>query len=323
MIARCARCQQTFSTDRFGVQTCPHCGGQVMLAEPGAPGAGAPPPSQPPAGGSQPPAGGPPPAAGGPPPVAGAPPGWGGPPPGWGPPPGAAPPGPPPGEESAPFARRKQLGFFASYFRTWKLASLEPGAFFRSVRVGESGSAVLFAVISLTVSQWFQTLYGWLVDTSMRGFMQEIMRRMPQQQAEIDPRIMELISGTHPGVVAARIIGAPLYALVTLFLTAGVIHLFLLLFKAAPRRFETTLTVVGYASGVQLLAAAPVPGLAPLAATVWFLVATIVGLGAAQRCGNGKAAAATLLPGGLFCLCCCGGVGALMAIAASAAKHGG
>jgi hypothetical protein len=217
--------------------------------------------------------------------------------------------------------RRKELGFFTAYFRTWKLAALEPAAFFRTVRTGETGSAVLFAVISLTVSQWFQTLYGWLVNTSMKGVMEELMRRLPQQEAELDPRIMEFLSGTHPGMLAARLVGAPLYAAVTLFLTAGVIHLFLLVLKAAPRRFEATLTVVGYASAVQLVAAAPVPGLAPLAAFVWFLVATIVGLGEAQRCGSGKAAAATLLPGALLCLCCCGGVALFGFLAAT--KHGG
>jgi hypothetical protein len=303
MIARCARCQQTFSTDRFGVQTCPHCGGEVLLADPNAP----PPPT--PAPPPQAAAGAPPPGWGG------APPGPGGPPPGWGPPPAA-------GEESAPFVRRKALGFFAAYFRTWKAAALEPAAFFRTVKVNETGSAVLFAVISITVSQWFQTLYGWLINTSMRGFMQEMMRRLPQGQAEIDPRVMEYFSGTHPAMLAAQFIGAPLWALIEVFLAAGVIHLFLLLLKAGPRRFEATLTVVGYAAGVQLVAAAPVPGLAGLAAMVWFLVAIIVGLGEAQRCGNGKAAAATLLPGALLCLCCCG-AGVLVAFLVGAVKGGG
>jgi hypothetical protein len=321
MIARCARCQQTFSTDRFGVQTCPHCGGEVLLADPNAP--RPPPPAPPPQeapGGAPPPGwGGAPSGPGGPPPGWGAPP-PGGPPPGWGAPPGPA--GPPSGEESAPFVRRKELGFFGAYFRTWKLASLEPARFFRNVKVNETGSAVLFGVLSITVAQWFQALYGWLINTSMQGFMQEIMRRVPQGQAEIDPKILEYFSGTHPAMLAAQLLGAPLYALVNVFLAAGVIHLFLLLLKAAPRGFETTLTVVGYAAGVQLVAAAPVPGLAALAAFVWFLVAMIVGLGEAQRCGNGKAAAATLLPGVLLCLCCCGG-GILVAILVGAAKGGG
>ncbi|WP_242343112.1 YIP1 family protein [Anaeromyxobacter terrae] len=37
MIARCARCQGTFQTDRFGRQSCPHCGAELLLADPNAP----------------------------------------------------------------------------------------------------------------------------------------------------------------------------------------------------------------------------------------------------------------------------------------------
>ncbi|HEX9051556.1 MAG TPA: YIP1 family protein, partial [Anaeromyxobacter sp.] len=44
MIARCARCQGTFTTDRFGRQICPHCGSELLLADPNAP---APGPQQP------------------------------------------------------------------------------------------------------------------------------------------------------------------------------------------------------------------------------------------------------------------------------------
>src|SRR5512138_452302 len=82
MLARCARCQGTFQTDRFGVQTCPHCGGEVLLADPNAPAAPAG-PSQPPAPQAQPPSQPPP-----PPPQAG--------PPSWGPAGGDLPPPPPP-----------------------------------------------------------------------------------------------------------------------------------------------------------------------------------------------------------------------------------
>ncbi|HYG70330.1 MAG TPA: YIP1 family protein, partial [Anaeromyxobacteraceae bacterium] len=47
MLARCARCQGTFSTDHFGLQTCPHCGAELMLSDPNAP-KGAQPPAPPP-----------------------------------------------------------------------------------------------------------------------------------------------------------------------------------------------------------------------------------------------------------------------------------
>ncbi|MGB8932553.1 MAG: YIP1 family protein, partial [Anaeromyxobacteraceae bacterium] len=55
MLARCARCQGTFQADRFGVQTCPHCGGEVLLSDPNAPQQGVGDPATP-AGGAPPPA---------------------------------------------------------------------------------------------------------------------------------------------------------------------------------------------------------------------------------------------------------------------------
>jgi hypothetical protein len=129
MLARCARCQGTFTAERFGLQRCPHCGAELLLADPNAPPGSppeepplpephAPPPAPrpgpsppwspgeppsgavPPLGGAGPTSAGPGPFPGGPdappgrwPPPAGgpgAPPaGWGAAPPGEGPPPGA------------------------------------------------------------------------------------------------------------------------------------------------------------------------------------------------------------------------------------------
>ncbi len=40
MLARCARCQATFTADRFGLVVCPHCGSELLLADPSAPAKG-------------------------------------------------------------------------------------------------------------------------------------------------------------------------------------------------------------------------------------------------------------------------------------------
>jgi hypothetical protein len=300
MLARCARCQKTFQTERYGVQACPHCGADVLLAAPGPPPASAPPP---------------PPGA----------PAWGAPPPlppsGAGP--GAPPGGPPPGgtgaEASAPFVQRRQLGFLAAFFQTWKLTAVDAASFFRIVKVNESGSAVLFGVVALTVSQWFQAAYGYLMGAATAGMMEQMLHRLPQAETGLDPEMLRVVAGVSLAGFAGRVIAAPFYALISVFLTAGVVHLFLLLLRGAPRGFGATLTVVGYASGVQLIAAAPLPLIAPLVAFVWFLVVVVVGLGEAQRCGAGKAAVATLLPGVLGCACCCAGAAGVMKLVAGAA----
>lgn len=333
MLARCARCQNTFTTERFGVQTCPHCGSEVLLSDPKAPAA---PPSSPPAappvaGTSSPswgvppapppgfgaapsapaaaPPGAPPPAA----PPAGRPPGaqpseggWGGAP---HPPPTPAPEG---WERSAPFVERRALGFLGAYVQTWKLVAFDPAQFFRFVRVNQTGSAVLFGVIALTVGNWFQTLYGYMVSSAAVGLFDEMLKKIPQGRGGVDHALVTaLVSRTTIAGVLAQLVMAPLVALVVLYLTAGVMHLLLLLFRAAPRGFDATLTAVGYAFGLFVLQAVPVCGY-PVAA-VWFLAAVILGLAETQRCGPGKAAAAALLPLGFVCFCCGGAVATMLA----------
>ncbi len=290
MLARCARCQQTFTTDRFGVQTCPHCGQEILLADPNAP----------------------PPAPGGgvPPPRPPAPPG-----PGWSPPP---PPAIPPGaEQSAPFARRKELGLVASYWETLKRSAAEPGAFFRTLRIDQTGSAVLFGVVGMTLGTWVSAVYGWVASASWMGMMRQIVERMPRR-GEFDPAIIEGLAARASAIgFAGQMVAAPLVSLVAIYVFAGIVHLFLLLFRAAGRGFDATLTAVGYAAGLYLFQVLPVCG--GLIALVWALVVTIAGIGETQRCGAGKAAAATLAPFALFLCCACG---AGMLIAAGISRSG-
>lgn len=284
MLARCARCQQTFTTDRFGVQTCPHCGSEILLSDPNAP---------PPAPGGAPP---PPPA----PPLA--PPG-----PGWMPAPAAAPPA---GEQSAPFARRKELGFVAAYWETLKRAAAEPGTFFRTVRIGETGSAVLFGVVAMTLGSWVSAIYGWAASASWMGMMRQIVERMPRR-GDIDPALIEGLAARVGAIgFVGQMVAAPLVSLVAIYVFAGIVHVFLLLLRGAGRGFDATLTAVGYAAGLFLFQVLPLCG--GLIALVWALVVAIAGIGETQRCGTGKAAAAALAPFALLVCCACG-LGVLVA----------
>jgi hypothetical protein len=330
MIARCARCQGTFTTDRFGLQTCPHCGSELLLADPNAPPpAGGQAPAGPPSGAQPPPErpppaappAAPPPAAGGLPPAAppsggwGAPPGGAPPSGGWGPPPGGAgvpPPGgwgPPPGglppaELPSPFAERAQRGFFSAFFETWKLVATQPQQFFRRVRTDQTGTAILFGVIAVTAGNAMAGLYNWLSGQQALLALRSIAEKMPEEQGRIVHLYMSLFSG---GMTLAQVLLAPILSLLFMYVGAGILHLLLMLFRGAKRPFDATLTVVAYAQGLNLLLA--VPGCGGLLAAVWGLVVLVIGLGEAQRCGSGKAAAAVLTPALLLCACCCLGAG--------------
>ncbi|HVO19416.1 MAG TPA: YIP1 family protein [Anaeromyxobacter sp.] len=311
MLARCARCQGTFTTEKYGRQTCPHCGSELLLADPGAP-----PPAAPekPAGGAAwgaaPP---PPPSAGAAPPPGGLPP----PPPpggGWAP----LPPPPPAAEGAipAPFADRARRGFFSSFFETWKLASVETQKFFGRVRIDQTGSAILFGVLAAWVGASLAALLNWASGMSIQALLRQLTENLPTEQAEMMGRISGLLGG---GVALLQIVIAPLATLVWMFILAGLVHVLLLLFKGAQRGFDATLTVVAYSFGVQLLTA--VPGCGSLIAFVWQLVIAIIGLGAAHRCGTGKAAAAVLLPLVLLCCCACLGIGLAVGGLGTALQH--
>jgi hypothetical protein len=342
MLARCARCQGTFTTDRYGRQTCPHCGSELILPEPTAP-AGAPQPTAPPpppaaqppppapvapapAGGQLPPPAGPPPGGQLPPPP-GAPPGGYAPPVGWGPPPPPPPggwtpyPPPPPALEApSPFAERKRLGFFAAFLETWKLVATQPQQFFARVRIDQPWTAVLFGVIGSTVGNVASSFYAYFSGRQALLAMQQVVGNLPEDQARFLRMYMQAMSGTS---IIAQVVLAPLITVILVFIAAAIVHLLLMLFRGASRGFDATLTTVGYVSGLLLLLA--VPGCGGLLALVWGLVSTIIGLGAIQRCGTGKAAAAVLAPAALLCVCCCGALGlsvpALMKGAQEAAKQ--
>jgi hypothetical protein len=346
MIARCARCQGTFTTDRFGLQTCPHCGSELFLADPNAPppaagpsqGApppagqppqappGATPPSQPPSGASQPPqppgAAPPwpaPPSAGGLPPARPQPGGWGtapggglggppgglgGPPGGLGGPPGGlgGPPGGGPGLEApSPFADRRQRGFLASFFLTWKLVATQPHEFFRRVRIDQTGTAVLFGVLATVAGNAFNGLYGYLTRQQVLVALQQVFERVPEEQA----RFMRMVLGG--GFELAQVALSPVFAVIGIYVVAAIVHLLLALFRGARRGFDASLTVVAYAMGLNLLLAVPACG--SLIALVWGVVVLIIGLGESHRCGSGRSAAAVLAPLALACLCWCGIIG--------------
>lgn len=303
MLARCARCQGTFTTERFGRQPCPLCGSDLILADPNAPKEPPPPPPVPPPAGAEPARGSfepPSPAAGSAPPQGGLPP----PPPpggGWAPLPPVPP--VPPDAMAAPFAERARRGFFAAYFETWKLTCIETQKFFARVRIDQTSSAVLFGVLSAGAGGAVSALFGWLSRASWLAMMRQVMDKMPTGQMEMVDKFSGLFGG---GFAVAQLVAAPIMALVWMFIGAGIIHLLLLLFRGANRGFDATLTVVAYSYGIQVLLA--LPGCGGLVAMVWQAVILIIGLAAAHRCGTGKSAAAVLLPLLLVCCCLCIGI---------------
>jgi hypothetical protein len=227
------------------------------------------------------------------------------------------------GEAEAPFVHRAAQGWVGTYVSTWKLACLQPAEFFRSVKVGAPGSAVLFGVVAMTVASWFQTLYGAIMGAATRGMLEEMLKQVPQGSQFQDTWMMQWISGATVVGTVAQLVAAPFISAIWILIWAAVYHVALLVLGAASRGFEATLTVVGYASGAMLIGAAPVPGLANLVGAVWFGFAAAIGFREAQRTTNGKAWTALLLPFLAVCACCCAAAWMMVTGLSGLKVHGG
>jgi len=102
------------------------------------------------------------------------------------------------------------------------------------------------------------------------------------------------MAGGVVGMVVS-IIMVPAQVAIGAFIGPGILHLCLMLLKAAPRPFETTFRAMNYAYGA-VAALQFIPVLGWIVMIPWSLVTTIIGIARAQEISTGKAALAVFLP---------------------------
>lgn len=164
---------------------------------------------------------------------------------------------------------------FDAWGRTWSGSALAPRRFFAALPpVGSLGAAVLYYLsIGIPVAgvQLFWTmLRGGAADEAA------VTATLGQWAPLLD------------------FLFSPVYLLISLFLSAGVVHLLLKLFGGAGGDYRMTTRVFAYAYSPQILGIVPVLG--SIAGFVWMVVIAIIGVRAAHRTTTGRAAAAILIP---------------------------
>ena len=174
---------------------------------------------------------------------------------------------------------------FDGFLVTARGALMNPADFFGTMRrEGGLGAPLLYGLIGFSAGMIISTIY----QSFLRGF------GVPGIPVEATEAAASLF-----GVILVICI-APVIALVSLFIGSGIYHLLLMLLGGARQPFETTFRVVSYASGsTSLINIVPVCGF--IAAPIWNIIATIIGLARAHEMSTGKAAAAVLLP---MVICC-------------------
>ncbi len=205
----------------------------------------------------------------------------------------------PPVGGGTPWERRDQIGWVTALIDTTREVLTSPTAFFRAMPVrggilGPLGYGVILGYIGLLAQALYQAIFRTVLGSTFAGF---------GRRAEWAPLVATLQSGI--GLLIQVLLG-PMILTVGLFLSAGIVHLMLLLLGGARRDFEATFRVACYAEAPAVFALVPFCG--GLIGLVYRLVLYIIGLAEAHQIGKGTAAAAVLLPILLVCCCCTAGI---------------
>ncbi|MBL7686093.1 MAG: YIP1 family protein [Deltaproteobacteria bacterium] len=187
---------------------------------------------------------------------------------------------------------RKEIGFWKAFFETLKKSLLDPVSFFDSVPPsGGFESPIYFGVICGVIGMLFSLLYQFAFQ-GMGFLFQSMMKPLNSQELVIGGGLTLFIFS----IIALT---APITAFVSMFIRAGIYHLFLWLVGGNQKGFEATFRAFAYSQGPQILQI--VPFLGPFVTWIWELILLILGLKRIHETTYGKSLAAVLLPMLLLC----------------------
>lgn len=203
-------------------------------------------------------------------------------------------------QDAFPWEKRAESGFFTALFETIRLVLLEPKAAFAAMKpTGGLGAPLFFFVLLGTIGGlagiFYQTVY-----TSL------------ESGASAEEKAMAAMF-TSTLAVGITIMVLPVFLAALAFVSAGLVHLSLIIVGGAKRPFEATFRVACYAGGatavLQLL-----PMCGAIAASIWNFICMVIGLAEVHGISKGRATVAVLLPS----LVCCGllAAGAVALVAA-------
>jgi hypothetical protein len=191
---------------------------------------------------------------------------------------------------------RQQLGPFPAIWETIRGVLLEPNATFTSMRRhGGLGTPMLYYVILGWISGLAQLAYQFFSHTGFAVFAK-------------NPNPVLQMMGTTTFIVVWAVL-MPAFLILGSFISAGILHLSLMICQGAKQPFETTYRTYTYVRGsAAALLLLPVPLLGQNLATgwaficgIWGLVCMCIGIARSQEITTGRAVLAVLLP---LIVCC-------------------
>jgi hypothetical protein len=187
-----------------------------------------------------------------------------------------------------PWDQRLSKGIFSAFIETLQMVLTKPSEAFTAMkREGGMGDPLLYAIIGGSFGVIAYFIYSFAFQSL--GFFAN------------RPNPVTHLFGMGIGFVFILIF-APVLVAIGTFISAGILHLCLMLVGGAKQSFETTFRVICFAEGsIQPLLIIPFCG--GLVVCVWKIVLYCIGLSRAHETDTGRAVLAVLLP---VILCCAG-----------------
>jgi hypothetical protein len=190
-------------------------------------------------------------------------------------------------EDGPPWEHRQTLGVMKALFETWKEILLKPDiAFSRMKTTGGFTNPLLFNAAMVIIWAVFALVYHFILAGSF-GAMAGSSR------ADSSTMIALGVGTSAVSVILIFIIAVPLVVAMN-FVSAGITHLCLSLFKGTSKSYEATYRVLAYSYSAWIFAIIPCIG--GFVAAVWALVCTIIGLSKVHKTEGWRAAVGVLLP---------------------------
>jgi hypothetical protein len=192
------------------------------------------------------------------------------------------------GREKTPWEDREARGFFGGLFKTLNESLFRPSDFFKKMEVTDGlTDPLLFALIIGMVGLMSSYFWQIVLKSAIQGMV-------PGMQAAAGQSLFQGIGMTILAFLS------PFLIILGLFISSGILHVFLMMVKGAKHGFEATFRVVAYGYSANIFLVIPFCG--GLLAGVWAIILYIIGLREAHETTGGKAALAVFLP----VVVCCG-----------------
>jgi hypothetical protein len=190
-------------------------------------------------------------------------------------------------QDGPAWERRKEMGLFKALTQTWKEVLFNPNVTFSRMKTsGGFAAPFLFNLTMAIIWAFFTAIYR-LLWTGM-------FAAAGGSANNESSYLMDLGVGTSAFAVAGIILFAIPVIVGLTFVSAGITHLCLALFKGTSRSYEATYRVICYSYSAWIFSIVPCVG-GPVAG-VWALVSTIIGLSKVHRIEGWRAAVGVLLP---------------------------